>query len=728
MKYFSNSCRYFLFGLGENKNKGIYFTLDKNRNVSIRLINIITILLIINSMAFSQTGTWIKISENACKNIAIIGDSVILAHSNSGIELSSDGGKTWVPKQTPFAANRVNLIAVNDSTNSVFIYDYEKAIIYKSTDYANSWISSLENKPSITSLIVKNGILYATGYSGQLYMSKNDGDLWDSINVIANLKSVKISDSGRIFVITGNDQILISNDNGKTWNKLKNKNSDTFPYPLLISNNDKMFFQSFSNIYVSNDLGVTWESRPIPLNLPYEIKIAIDDENNLYYVQRFLLKSSDSGLNWTLYGGPFYTFNGITVANNNMYIATYEGIFHYDQSIPIYVGNKYFPLHLGNTWQYLSYYSSYGDPNSYELVEDRITTDTLINNSQYYSYRRKWVRYSEVDKKIFIRDGDSDKIYMNFNLPPLGIFQQFNGKWESLAAVIDGSKNLFNDTVKFKGYVEGNMMTGRTQEIFGENIGAMEYSYESTYGPDVSDGSFLIMAILYDSTNTPTYLSNHYKPEINFTPINLISTSEFQINFMVNHKFSRIYDPIPKKIINFINSVYMISNYSKGDSVINNNTLFAVNTEKTNKYLISSVIDTTILKDGFTFNYKIIAKDKGIIPETSSSPDTGYYKIKWGTTSIDDIDNKIITFELGQNYPNPFNPISVITYSVPVDGKVMLRVYDILGNEIAILVNSQKHIGQYEVLFDGSNLPSGIYFYRLQLGKLIQTKKMILLK
>ncbi|MCB9210335.1 MAG: T9SS type A sorting domain-containing protein [Ignavibacteriales bacterium] len=112
-------------------------------------------------------------------------------------------------------------------------------------------------------------------------------------------------------------------------------------------------------------------------------------------------------------------------------------------------------------------------------------------------------------------------------------------------------------------------------------------------------------------------------------------------------------------------------------------------------------------------------------------------------------------FELYQNYPNPFNPTTVIKYSIPNNTVIAFRqptekqsavitsvnsfphndnmnvklvVYDILGREITTLVNEEKKPGTYEVIFDSKDLPSGLYFYRLQSGEFIKTKKMLLLK
>ena len=85
-------------------------------------------------------------------------------------------------------------------------------------------------------------------------------------------------------------------------------------------------------------------------------------------------------------------------------------------------------------------------------------------------------------------------------------------------------------------------------------------------------------------------------------------------------------------------------------------------------------------------------------------------------------------FTLEQNYPNPFNPETNIRFRIPEFGHVSLKVYDILGNEIATLVNEEKPAGSYEVDFNASALPSGVYFYRLEANGFSQTKKMILMK
>ncbi len=85
-------------------------------------------------------------------------------------------------------------------------------------------------------------------------------------------------------------------------------------------------------------------------------------------------------------------------------------------------------------------------------------------------------------------------------------------------------------------------------------------------------------------------------------------------------------------------------------------------------------------------------------------------------------------FSLAQNYPNPFNPATKISYAVPKTSKVLLKVYDLLGREVATLVDGFVSAGQHEAIFNGLSLPSGMYLYRLQAGSFSKTEKMILIK
>jgi len=118
-----------------------------------------------------------------------------------------------------------------------------------------------------------------------------------------------------------------------------------------------------------------------------------------------------------------------------------------------------------------------------------------------------------------------------------------------------------------------------------------------------------------------------------------------------------------------------------------------------------------------------------------------FYNDSPSTIETKEINKIFLNYSISNNYPNPFNPITKIRYSVPQLAQVQIKIFDVLGKEIAILVNEEKPAGNYEVEFNshsdaGQNLPSGVYFYQLRIRDpetssgqgFVKTKKMILLK
>jgi len=135
--------------------------------------------------------------------------------------------------------------------------------------------------------------------------------------------------------------------------------------------------------------------------------------------------------------------------------------------------------------------------------------------------------------------------------------------------------------------------------------------------------------------------------------------------------------------------------------------------------------------------YEFITKSNttvGVTLADTTSPDHGVVDIVggfWGVSSVTDVqdDNSVAdNFRLEQNYPNPFNPTTIINFSISKRSFVSIIVYNFLGQEITKLINTEFSAGSYQTEFNATNLPSGTYFYRLQTGDFVQTKKCILLK
>ena len=105
-------------------------------------------------------------------------------------------------------------------------------------------------------------------------------------------------------------------------------------------------------------------------------------------------------------------------------------------------------------------------------------------------------------------------------------------------------------------------------------------------------------------------------------------------------------------------------------------------------------------------------------------------KVPSGTIAQVNISNPNIpeNYSLKQNFPNPFNPTTTIRYSIPKAVHITIKVYNIIGQLVATLIDEYKQAGNYEIKFNGSNLSSGVYFYRMQAGNFVEVKKLILLK
>ena len=136
-------------------------------------------------------------------------------------------------------------------------------------------------------------------------------------------------------------------------------------------------------------------------------------------------------------------------------------------------------------------------------------------------------------------------------------------------------------------------------------------------------------------------------------------------------------------------------------------------------------------------NYSFLAKSGAQVNVNATDanpPNSGVINVD-GTTyydgltsSVEQISELPNDYMLSQNYPNPFNPSTNIEYSIPAESFVELKVYDVLGNEVATLINEQQQSGVYRVDFAADNLPSGMYFARLTANEFTRVVKMTLLK
>ncbi|MDP4116982.1 MAG: T9SS type A sorting domain-containing protein, partial [Bacteroidota bacterium] len=177
-----------------------------------------------------------------------------------------------------------------------------------------------------------------------------------------------------------------------------------------------------------------------------------------------------------------------------------------------------------------------------------------------------------------------------------------------------------------------------------------------------------------------------------------------------------------------------------GNEGANNESMLDVLVSPDNSFNFSFTFDTTTVEGGggwkqFTNGGKVFFLPFGFesINNTLSSNTRNQLMgsvLNWfyNITSVENSLPGNMSYTLGQNYPNPFNPSTVISFSVPKAGLVTLKVYNLLGQEVATLVNSNLQANNYKVTFDAKNLTSGVYFYTIKAGDFSLSKKMIFIK
>ena len=232
------------------------------------------------------------------------------------------------------------------------------------------------------------------------------------------------------------------------------------------------------------------------------------------------------------------------------------------------------------------------------------------------------------------------------------------------------------------------------------------------------------------------FIGNTFESEINY----LKSWITYRLNWMdsiIPKDFSEVNWKSYNDVINILPASELVLPLSNFYKTLYNVDKFTVVSNKLG--INAAIVDTNIVIQSTTegeFEIKLLVWKNNELREISKS-----FKVNVGAVSVDEI-NIVQEFKLEQNYPNPFNPTTIIKYNIPAITEynsillnVILKVYDVLGREVATLVNEQKPAGNYEVNFDASGLSSGIYFYRitihsdkLQLGIFAETKKMILLR
>jgi photosystem II stability/assembly factor-like uncharacterized protein len=647
-----------------------------------------------------------------------------------------DGGLSWSVK-FKYTLNVFNSVNAVDQDHAFFAGGN---FIYKTTDGGRTWINI--NPVNLTGNYTSswfgdslNGVVAGSRYlgfvsKGLILKTSDGGSTWeevlsDSLTYISNLQ---FTDSNTGYFRASFDSkyyLCKTEDRCSTWSVLLESPYFIYSHHFLNSNTAYILMNDSTRVkkvFKSIDGGLTWNSISGQLNNLNKIYFSSSETG--FAVEEILMlsdvrttsiyKTTDSGNNW-LQQKLTFPFNKIHFFDKNygimfggyeilgMHVINYEGrIFSTDDGGVHWKTNQ-----VSNTSTYISsafpdrlngYYLSRSSPREWAFNSEIYKTSngginwvlcyknsgTLILNELFaYNTTKVWVTGSECDSI----NGCGPVILATTNGGT-----QWKVEWKEFSSVILNSIYFSGNT----GWAVGTEGTILRHELL-------------TGWKKLQPVTDLQLKNAFSLGDNNCWIAGGYSYYNDHQPV-FLKTSNGGFTWEIN-----------KKLPYLINDLYFLDS-QRG---------WAVGHDSLNKGVILKTIDggnnwTAVVDNLMGALNSIYIKDNyawtvgryGLVLRTKNPDPSG----------VDDDPEYPADYQLWQNYPNPFNPSTTISWEIPSGDIVSLKVYDVLGNVMDVLINEYKPAGKYRVTWTADKFSSGVYFYQLIIGDIIKTKKMTFIK
>jgi photosystem II stability/assembly factor-like uncharacterized protein len=714
-----------------------------------------------------STDVWEQTGPNGitanCITVDPNNSNIIFAGCISGLYKTTNGGINWALAGTETLNKYFLAVAVSPDSPSI-VFSQTNNEFMKSTDGGNSW-SNILHKFTTYNLVPHAIYMNANKpgrvlmYSDSIYTSTDGGNNWRTDSTFGSIRILSVYGQNQdiIYAIgasSGSYTLFKSIDwgshwtvvNGNTTNVLVQNNIET----MQVSSNDpnvifagRAYLTDHDNgFFRSTDGGLNWVRSDSGFGQSKSVAaIANDPANpNGVYAGGYangLYHSTDLGISWNLASGEIqdYYIDGLSAAvNGNIYCC--------------FGGSIYSVSNGGTSWKSLN-----GDlkiVDVFSVVIDPSNDNILYACSLGGVYKSvdggaTWQQRNngiiDTDIKSLAIDPQNSSVLYTGTYGGL-IFKSTNAgdSWveKSNGFPASGNYYMWNIHVSQKNsdWIWTSGAPSYQSKDAGENwssyvIGGGHSVIESLYCLNQPDTLYAITGIAADSLFRSTDGGLNWNFREANEDLSLLTVDKNASNVLYAYLSSGMiksndggvtWNRIYSDSLNFDRNIYLNTG---------NSSYIYVSTEN------SGIIHST--DGGQNWNYYnngLPYTDVFCVTSSNSHPyklfasvrSGGIYKVNQTVTSVNSQSSKYYSFSLGQNYPNPFNPSTIINYSIPKSGLVSIKIYDLLGKEIKTLVSEEKSAGNYSVQFNGSNLSSGIYFYRMQSGNHMQTKKLILLK
>jgi hypothetical protein len=671
------------------------------------------------------------------------GGTVFFAGVDSGtsagagaVFLSTDNGSSWTPASTGLQSAIVNsFAATSGSAGDTLLFAATNIGVFRSSDHGASWLSSGLTVSDMYALAVcPNGAggtsLFAGGFYG-ISRSTDDGTSWVAADSgfagqhITNCFAVSPNGEGGTSIFAGTDfGIYLSTDNGDSWTEVYADSTHSidldglahfiYVHGLSVSPNGKggtnIFAGDETGVYLSTDYGKHWTQVNTGLTNYYIHNLAsypngTGGTNLFAATSDGVFLSTDNGGRWaeTSAGLICQRVNAPITSGANLFAATDNGIFR-----SVNDGKDWIRVITGLTTPYVEALAMVpteaGDTILLAATDSSVIRSTdngagwesadsglIVGNSNF----RCFASSSSGAGGTIIFLGASRLSVVNYSYPPTsGVYRSsdYGATW-----VYTGVGERFVNALLVS---RGNVFVGTYTGVYrsadnGEhwtkvNTGLIDSVVEALAGTD--SGIFAGTSFgggVFRSTNEGE----------TWTQVN-----DGMANASVNSLLALSRDEGRTALFAGTDSSVFLS-------VDNGATWKTVGAGLEGMEILSLAVSGENLFAGTLTN--------GVWRRPLSEMMTPV-STRTGEPPRE--------FSLRQNYPNPFNPTTYISYQLPINALVILKVYDVIGREVRTLVNERQPAGVHSVRFNASNLPSGVYFYRMRAGPVIQTKKSVVIK
>lgn len=644
-------------------------------------------------------------------------NNVYVVGNTDGFVRSTDGGNTWI-SVPPIYGTTTDFRGLHFPTTGTGLLGFavgHRNRIVKTTDGGNSWTSVYDpggtNQLWAIDFNSTGEIGLACGAAGTVLRSTNNGNNWSPVAGLPNVifYSVRFGADNAAYLSGANGYFFKSTDGGATWQELGYRFTNSRIRDISFSDNNTGYLVGTGFIYKSTNGGDTWNQQTVPFSGDINEVVAVTPDLAIAGCNDgSVLRTSNGGTSWqnipTGITGTNSTILAIDFANENIgLVAAYNGTVARTTDggvtwniISTIVGTSPWDMHMVDSLY--AWVSGTGE-RIFRTTDGGFTWTQQLAVGGLGTYG-----ISFIDRNIGVAGGTGGNTYYTTN----------GGETWSPAVTPPGNTVWGIHIAPSPVFGSVAMTACASGYVYISKDGGRNWTVEPRFTISTMDDVWMTDAANAWFVGNSGLVLKYTEPAN--IPVELASFSAFVSGTNVTLKWTT-----GSEINNSGFDVERLKVKSQNSNDVDWERIGFVEGRGTTTEPVSySFVDNNLTSG--TYQYRIKQIDFDGTFKYYNLPEA----IEIGLPN---------NFELAQNYPNPFNPTTIISYNIPsvisTEGRnlrVQLKVYDILGNEVATLVDGFKEAGYHSVEFNAATLASGVYFYKLQAGSFTETKKMILIR